>query len=67
MPTLLNSLPTVDPIEVGFDAEHEGSGLPIVAGLAAADESGASRSEAARKLAARKPPSVAAFGSKIDA
>src|SRR3984957_3981818 len=36
-------------IEVGFDTEHEGAGLPIVAGLAAADESGALRSETARE------------------
>src|SRR4029077_5147002 len=37
------------PIEVGFDTEHEGAGLPVVAGLAAADESSALRSETARE------------------
>src|SRR5262249_8172508 len=42
------------PLEVGFDAEHEGARLPIIAGLAAADESGALRSEAARERSAKK-------------
>src|SRR5258708_21531015 len=37
------------PIKVGFDAEHKGARLPVVAGLAAADESGALRSETARE------------------
>src|SRR3984957_1460063 len=32
-------------VKVGFDAEHEGARLPIVAGLAAANKSGALRSE----------------------
>ena len=37
------------PIEVGYDTEHERAGLPIVARLAAADKSGLTVSDPARK------------------
>src|SRR5271166_5031361 len=42
------------PVEVGYDAEHERARLPVIASLAAAEESALAVSDPAREIAIEK-------------